>query len=217
MPSAGPVLSPVHLERLHEHRRREVRRERERQAEVGRELRAVKARPQEPDRHLGALTRDGAHDLALLLGREVGGQFQHVLGETVFVRRRQVTAQRAHRRTIGAGRAAQPQVDAAGEQRRQRAELLRDRQRCVVGQHDPARADPDRRGRRRDLADQHRGGGGRDAFHVVMFGDPVARVAQPLGVLRERDAVVERLGGGAALDDGGEVEDRKTGMHGRGV
>ena len=45
---------------------------------------------------------------------------------------------------VAAGRTAQPQVDPAGIKRFQRAELLGHHQRRMVGQHDAARADPDR-------------------------------------------------------------------------
>jgi hypothetical protein len=44
----------------------------------------------------------------------------------------------AGRQLVGAGRAAQAQVDAAGVERSQRSELLGNHQRCMVGQHDTA-------------------------------------------------------------------------------
>ncbi|BCM17666.1 LLM class flavin-dependent oxidoreductase [Mesorhizobium sp. J8] len=47
---------------------------------------------------------------------------------------------------VGARRAAESKVDAAGKERRQRAELLADHQRRMVGQHDAACADADRLG-----------------------------------------------------------------------
>lgn len=40
-----------------------------------------------------------------------------------------------------------------------------------------------------------------------MFGDPVARLAERPGVLRTVERVVQRLGGVAAFDDGGEFKD----------
>src|SRR5439155_4410678 len=46
---------------------------------------------------------------------------------------------------IAAGRAAEPEIDPAGKERREHAELLRDLQRTVVAQHDAARADADSR------------------------------------------------------------------------
>ncbi len=52
-------------------------------------------------------------------------------------------AQRPRGALVGAGRAAEAEIDAAGIQRVERAELLGDHQRRVVGQHDAARADPD--------------------------------------------------------------------------
>ena len=109
---------------------------------------------------------------------------------------------------IGARRAAEPEIDAAGKERRQRAELLRHLQRRVVRQHDAAGADANGRRAGADMRDQHRGGGAGDARHVVMFGEPEAVVAPPLGVLREVERVAKRLRGRAALDNRRKVEDR---------
>ena len=67
----------------------------------------------------------------------------HVLREGVGARR--VAAQRADRELVGARRAAEPEVDAARVERLQRPELLGDHERRVVREHDPARADADRR------------------------------------------------------------------------
>ena len=55
----------------------------------------------------------------------------------------EVAAQRLRRGLVGAGGAAEAEVDAAGEERGERAELLGDLERRVVGEHDPARADAD--------------------------------------------------------------------------
>ena len=81
--------------------------------------------------------------------REVALQLEHVLGESV--RRVGVATQRPQRVLVGAGRAAEAEVDPARVQRRERAELLGDRERRVVRQHDPAGAEADacRCGRRR--------------------------------------------------------------------
>jgi hypothetical protein len=54
-----------------------------------------------------------------------------------------VAAQGAHRVAVGARRAAEPEVDAAGVELGQCAEGFGDHQRRVVGQHDAARADAD--------------------------------------------------------------------------
>ena len=47
------------------------------------------------------------------------------------------------------------------------------------------------------------------AGHVVVLGEPVAVVAPPLGMLREVEAVPERLGGAATLDNRSEIKDGK--------
>ena len=78
---------------------------------------------------------------------EIAHQLDDIVRELVGVRR-EVAAHRISRCLVGAGRAAEPEVDAAGEERFQRPELLGDDQRRMVGQHDPARADADGRGLR---------------------------------------------------------------------
>ena len=95
------------------------------------------------------------------------------------------------RELVGAGRAAEAEVDAAGIERLERAELLGDHERRVVRQHDPARADADRRRAGGDVRDHDRGRGAGDAGHVVVLGEPEAPVAEPLGVLGQ----VERVRG----------------------
>ena len=110
---------------------------------------------------------------------------------------------------VGARRTAEPEVDAAGMQGGERPELLGDHQRRVVGQHDAARADADRRGSRRDMGDDHRGRRAGDARHVVMLGEPVALVAEALGVAGEVERVPERLRDIAAFGDRRQVENGK--------
>ena len=92
-------------------------------------------------------------------------------------------------------------------QRGERAELLGDHQRRVVGQHDAAGPNADRLRAGRDMGHDHGGGGTGDAGHVVMFGEPVAAVAPILGVAREVERVGKGGGDVAAFGDGGEVED----------
>ena len=118
-----------------------------------------------------------------------------------------MAAQRAHRGLVGAGGAAQAQVDAIREKGGQGAELFGNRQRRVVGQHDAARADANRLGGGRQLPDQHRRGRAGHAVHIVVFGDPEAAVAEGVGMLCEGNALPQGIAGIAAFDDGGEVED----------
>ena len=72
---------------------------------------------------------------------EVGQQLGELLGEVVGAERVGAAAQRASGAGVGAGRAADAEVDAAGVQRVERAELLGDHERLVVGQHHAAGSD----------------------------------------------------------------------------
>ena len=110
---------------------------------------------------------------------------------------------------IGAGRPAEAEVDAVRVERGERAELLGDDERGVIGQHDAAGADADGFRAAGDVAEGDGGGGAGDAGHVVVLGEPEAAIAEALGVAGEIERAVERIGGRAALRDGGEVEDGK--------
>ena len=46
-----------------------------------------------------------------------------------------------------------------------------------------------------------------------MFGDPIARVAQPVGKARKIEAVVERHRAGCGGGDGGEIKDGEGRAH----
>ena len=112
---------------------------------------------------------------------------------------------------VGAGRAADPEVDAARVQRLEHPELLGDHERLVVRQHHAARADAERGGRARQVGDQHRRRRAGDAGHVVVLGNPVAQVAEPLDVAGEVDRVAQRLADGRSGRDRREIENRDAG------
>jgi hypothetical protein len=118
-----------------------------------------------------------------------------------------IAPHRPHRMLIGTRGAAEAEIDPAVVQRRERAELFGDHERRVVGQHDAAGADPDRFRSAGDVADDNRGGGARDTAHVVVFGDPVARVAERFGVPGKVAGVVERLAGVCLFSYADEIED----------
>ena len=118
-------------------------------------------------------------------------------------------AQQSRRHRIGAGRAADAEVDAARCRRFQQRELLGDRQRRMVGQHHAAGAQPQLGGLRRQVGDQHRRAGGADRRHVVVFGHPVAGEPQPVGGLRQTHGGRQRVCGGLVGADWDEIEDRK--------
>ncbi len=183
------------------------------QAKHGRELRAKRARAENPERHLQPHAGHGAEGLVRLDVAEERLQFQHVMRK-ILGRGRKVAPHRACGELVGARRAAQPEIDPPGIKRFQRAELLGDDQRRMVRQHDPARADADRLGATSDMPDHHGCRRAGDARHVVVFGQPEPLEAPGFGVLRQVERVAERLRGVAALADRGEVEHGK-GDHGR--
>ena len=171
-----PERLAVDLERGHERGGREVRRERVRQPERGGELRAEETRAEDPQRHVRARAGNG---LDVLVGRGIAEQRLQLLDVgRERVGAREVAAQRAHRRLVGAWRAPEPEVDAAGIERVERAELLGDHERRVVGEHHAARAYADRVRALGHEADRHGGRRAGDARHVVVLGQPEAAVAR---------------------------------------
>ena len=143
--------------------------------------------------------------------REIAGlpqdQFVQPLEEIVALAAVEPAAQRVGRGAVGARRAAEAEIDAAGKQRLQHLEALGHHQRRMVGQHHAAGADPDVLRHRRDLPDHHVGRGARDRGEVVMLGEPVADIAEPIDMARQVDAVAQRRGRLGAGGDDGEVED----------
>ncbi len=115
-------------------------------------------------------------------------------------------AQRGGGAAVGARRAAEPEVDPARGERLQGAELLGDGERGVVGQHDPARAEPDAGGMGGEVGQDHGRGGAGHPGHGVVLGDPVALVAAGLGEAGDRDGGAQGVVGGAAAADGDEVQ-----------
>ena len=182
-----------------------MRCERERQPERRGKLRAEQARPEQPDRHFQAGARHGANQLPRRRIAEVRLQLDHVVREAVGV---DIGAppERTRRVRIGARRAAEPEVDPAGEQRFERPELLGDDERRMIRQHHAAGADADRRRPRGDVADDDGRRGAGDSRHVVVLGEPIAREAPSLGVAREIERVAKGIGGRCAGDDRREVE-----------
>ena len=192
---------PVGCQGLVERGWRKVRGERIGQPQQGRQLGAVQAGPQNPQRHPKPLAGDRVHlPLRTGLGKVVP-QFHHVPGKLVDVPS-QGPPQRMGGDLIGARRPADAEVDAPGVQGLQGAELLGNDQRCMVRQHHPAGAHADGRGAARDVADDHGGGGAGDAAHVVVLRHPIAPVAPTFGVPGEVEGVGQRLGRIAAFDDG---------------
>ena len=151
----------VDLQRREQVVGREVRGERVRQPEERRQLRAEQCSSR-GSRAAPARRRPAPHGSAGPAARARGTPAApDVLRERLGGRR--IAPQRPLRAAVGARRPAQAEVDAARIQRLERPELLGDHHRRVVGQHDAARADADRRGAAGQVADDDRGRRARDA------------------------------------------------------
>ena len=108
-------------------------------------------------------------------------QLDDIIGEGVGVTR-EGASQGAGCGLIGPGSATEAEIDTSGIQARQGAELLRDDERGVVGQHDPARADADTARRLCHMADDQGRCRTCNARHVVVLGEPVAAIAEMFGM-----------------------------------
>ena len=173
-------------------------RERKAHADLGREFRTVVAGAEQPDRRQRHVVRHRHHVVVGMAGRKIAGlpqcQFVQPFEKIVALAAIEPAAQRVGGGAIGAGRAAQAEIDAAGKQRLQHLEALGHHQRRMVRQHHPAGADADLAGHRRDLPDHEVGRGACDRREIMMFGQPVADIAKPIGMARQVDAVAQRRG-----------------------
>ena len=190
-------------------------RERKAHADLRRQVGAIVARAQQEDRRQRRVGRH-RHDMVERMPfREIARlpqhQFHQPLEKIVAIAIEQPLAQGIHRRLVGAGRTAKAEIDPAGEQRFQHLEPLGNDERRVVRQHHPAGANPNSFGDCRDLADHDIGRRARDRRQVVVLGEPVARIAEPVGVFGKIDRVAQRLGGRRACCDGREVENGEIG------
>ena len=147
---------------------------------------------------------------------EVGEQLGELLAEVVGEELPPVALEREDRLRVGAGRAADAEVDAVAVQPAEDAERLGDLERAVVRQHHAAAPDPDAGRRRRDRADQDLGRAAGEHRCAVVLGDPVALVPEPLGEAGEVDRVAQRVGAGLPLGDRRLVEDGEPQRRGQG-
>ena len=187
----GPEAGAIERERRPERVRGEMRGEGERQAQQAGEFGGEGRGSEQIERHLKACARHGAQRLTLLRLAEQILQLLDVARKAFGGIR--PAPQRPQRMAITARRAAQAEVDAAGIERGQSAELLGDHERRMVRQHDAAGPDADRRGGACDVADHDGCGRGCDARHVVVLGEPEALKAECFGVACQRDRMEERL------------------------
>ena len=86
-----------------------------------------------------------------------------LLGKTIEPEHAAAFLERPRRDLVAARRSTDPEVDPAGEQRFQHAEVLGDLQRAVVLEHHAARADTDAARAGRNLADEDLGAGAGEA------------------------------------------------------
>ena len=200
----------VGVERVHQGSRREVRREGVRQSEHRGQLGTVETRPQDPDGDVLTAARDGPDVVIRPRLMQVALQLDDIAREVVGVAV-EVSAKRERGPLVGAGRTAEPEIDASGIQRIQGAELFGDDERRVVRQHDAPGAHPDRGRPARDVADHHRGRCARDTGHVVMLRHPVPAVPERLGAAGEIQRVAHRTRGAPAFGDGRQIENGQCG------
>ena len=188
-------------------------RERKTHSDLGGKFGRVIAGAEQPDRRQRRIVRHRHHIVVGMAGREIAGlpqrQFLQPLEKIVALAAVEPAAQRIGGGAVGAGRAAEPEIDAAGKQRLQHLEAFGHHQRRMVGQHHAAGADADVLRHRGDLPDHQVRRGARDGSKVVMLGEPIADIAEPIDMARQIDAVAQRRGGFGAGGDDGEVEDGK--------
>src|SRR5690606_1719357 len=127
----------------------------------------------------------------------------------LFCRLMKILAQGLRDDPGGTGRAAESQIDPAGEQPVERAELLGDDERVVVRQHDSARTDADGRRHVTDVR-QHDGyGAARNSGRGMVFGHPDSLVPGPFGGGSELAGLGESFGYSASFADRDKIEDRQ--------
>ena len=110
---------------------------------------------------------------------------------------------------VGPRRASQAQVDAAGGKCFEHSELLGDDERGVVGQHDAAGAEADRRGLGYQPRQHQLRRRGRRSWHGVVLGHPEAAVAASFRSPGEVDDSLEGFSDVLPDSGMGVVEDRE--------
>jgi hypothetical protein len=115
------------------------------------------------------------------------------------------------RELIRAWRTAEPEIDTAGKEPRQRSELLGDDVGRMVRKHDAACPDPNGRRPLGDVSKHHGCRGAGNAGHVMMLRHPDTLITQFLGVSGEVASVVERAARIGLLRDANELENGQGG------
>ena len=197
--------------------RAEVRGEREPDAELARELRAVVARAEKPDRREAHVVGHAADRLERMIGRKLpvieGHELAQLLPEIVGDEGLLRASERERGQLIRPRRATDPEVDPSGMERLEQAKYFAHLERRVVGQHHAARAETDTRGHRRDVRDHDLGRRGGDPGHVVVLGVPQTREPRPVERSRELARRAQRRGARTAGAEGNEIEGRERERH----
>src|SRR4051794_1073394 len=117
-----------------------MRCEREWEAELRGKTRAKIAGTQQVQRHVESRAGNSAQGLARKGGGEEGLQLEDILWEGIAAAAKAAT-KRARGELVTTRCAAKAQIDAARVERLERAELLRNDERGMIGQHDSAGTD----------------------------------------------------------------------------
>ena len=181
-----------------------------RQAQMGRQLRPIGRRAQNPHLYRLTFSRIGGNALTFDRRFKPAHQLHHILREAIHVGL-QGPAQSAGGQLVRTRRAAKAQINTVRIERRQGAELFGDDQRGMVGQHNAPCPNPNGLGGRCDRPDHHRGRCTGDAGHVVVLGQPVAGVAQSIGMGGQIDRVPQGLPHVGTIGDRSEIENGKCG------
>ncbi|MNQ98052.1 hypothetical protein D3C85_1137260 [compost metagenome] len=128
------------------------------------------------------MARYGNHFLIRCAWPQVAHQFSDIVRKIIGASGAFAT-QGAGGHLVGAGCAAQAQVDPTRVEAGQGTELLGDHQWSMVGQHDAAGAHPYGRSAAGQVAQQYGGRRTGDAIHVVVFGHPETVIAELFDVL----------------------------------
>ena len=203
---AGAEEGAIETGGVEQHFRREVGGECEREAELGGKTRAEIAGAEEGDGDVAVLAGERFDGLVGVAGAEVGAEFREKLREIV-AGLAEVAAEGAHGVEVTAGCAAQTEVDAAGVESFEGAELLGDDQRSVVGEHDAAASDADGAGGGGDVSDEDGGRGAGEAFNGVVLSQPETAVTPMFCVTSKVDRAGDGGGWGFAGAHADEVED----------
>ena len=184
-------------------------------AEIGGEERALLARPQDPDFRQGLAVGHQPDARERVLGRdgvlEIADQIGDLVREMLDAERPRPVLQGDRGQLVAARRAADAEVDAAGIERLQHAELLGHLERAVMAQHDPARADADMPGLGRHQRHHDLGRAAGEPGRSVVLGQPVAAIAEPIGMAGQLDGFKERVARGhPAAPATGRARSRST-------